>query len=315
LALKIIMSLFPHNELRYYSFGLRAGVANLLRNGLHLGVKKTLGKITQPINNHSRFPEYYWFDTAIRNHLAAYPRDGHARILDVGSPKMLGLYLATKISAEVTLTDISELNVDEYRLMWRGLQPRARGSALFSRQDARSLRFHDAEFDIVYSMSVIEHIEGEAGDSRAVHELLRVLKPGGLLVLSVPFGSKYVEQKRTGFSGAVRKTGDSEAYFFQRIYDLSAFQKRILEHTKVLQQVSLTTVARKNAWISRSFCSLSENVRGGLGALNPLLSALINRCSKGIDGSFAVNYGDFHQASDVYGDVILNGCKSSRQPI
>lgn|ERR1700686_5005016 len=303
------LRLFPHHELKYYSFGVHAGVSNLLRNGTRLGGRKTIGKITQPINAYSRFPEYYWFELAIRNHQRSLPTGQRVRILDVGSPKMLGLYLGFKTEAEMTLTDISELNVDEYQTMWGGLEAKAKGKVIFALQDARALAYGDAEFDIVYSMSVIEHIEGDEGDSRAVRELLRVLKPGGLLVLSVPFGTHYIEQKSIGVSGAARKTGDHEAYFFQRIYDPLVFQERILKHAPDLKQVTLTTVSRRNQWLGRAFGLLGENVRGALGFVNPLLSVAINCSSQGISHPSKVNYGEVHRARDVYADLILTGQK------
>ncbi|MGC2694341.1 MAG: class I SAM-dependent methyltransferase [Candidatus Angelobacter sp.] len=301
--------MFPHNELKYYSFGLRAGIANLLGNGLRLGIKKTAGKLTQPINSYTRFPEYYWFDKAISGYLAHAAPDVQINILDVGSPKTLGLYLGLKTRADLALTDISELNVEEYKVMWQTLQPRAKGRVSFSLQDARSLEFPAEQFDIVYSMSVLEHVEGESGDFSAICELLRVLKPGGLLLLSLPFGNRYIEQKRIGFSGAARKTDDQEAYFFQRIYDRQALQSRILGNLSELSDIHLTTVQRKRSWIPRTFGSLGENIRGALGGMNPLLSALVNRSCSGIDDSFATDYGEFHQAKDVYGDIIVSGLK------
>ncbi len=303
------MALFPYDELKYYSFGLRAGISNCLANGLRLGAKKTVGKITQPINSYTRFPEYFFFETAIREISNAAPEGQPLRILDVGSPKMLGLFLAFHTRCEIDLTDISELNVDEYRLMWRGLGQKAKGEARFSIEDARSLRFEDGKFDIVYSMSVIEHIEGETGDSQAVSELIRVLKPGGMLMLSVPFGNRYVQQQRIGFSGAVRETGDSQAYFFQRIYDQAAFESRVLRHAGQLSQVTLTTIGRRNRWLARSFTSLGQNVKGALGFFNPLLSAAVNRTLTGMDSSFSMEYGDFHTARDMYGDLIMNARK------
>lgn len=304
------MRVFPHRELRYYAFGLRAGVANLAVNGLALGLKKTLGKITQPINAPSRFPEYNLFASAIHDHLSRRTAERPPKVLDVGSPKLLGLYLAHASGADVTLTDISELNVDEYRTMWRGLQGSARGRASFSLQDARSLTFPAAEFDVVYSMSVIEHVEGEAGDSRAVRELLRVLKPGGLLIVSVPFGRTFMEQKRIGFAGAARRTNDRDEYFFQRIYDSAAFHARILEYAHDLGEVSVTTVARRNQWLARGFGLLGENVRGALGFMNPILSLALNTTRTGIDDAFEVSYGPVHSARDVYGDLILVGRRS-----
>lgn len=303
------MNLFPHSEFTYYFFGLRAGLANLRVNGLQLGLKKTAGKITQPINSYTRFPEYYWFDQAIRSHLAKFPTGRQPAILDIGSPKMFGLYLAKKNAVDLTMTDISEINIDEYQVMWKALQARAKGQVRFSLEDAREVHFPAAQFDIVYSMSVLEHIEGESGDARAIGELLRVLKPGGLLILSVPFGNKYMEQKRIGFVGAARKTGDQETYFFQRIYDNPMFQSRLMEPLANLQAVRITTVQRTQAGISRTFGALGENVRGLLGGLNPILSAMGNRSRQGIDGAFATEYSEFHTARDVYGDLILTGIK------
>ena len=275
---------------------------------MRLGVKKTLGKITQPINAYSRFPEYYWFDSAISNFLSLAPGQ-KLKILDVGSPKMLGLYLAQKKQIEIMLTDISETNVDEYEVMWKALAGKARGNTSFSLQDARSLQYPDSEFDIVYSMSVIEHIEGADGDVRAIREMLRVLKPGGLLALSVPYGARYIEQQRIGLSGAARKTGDQVSYFFQRIYDPAAIQQRILQPTAGFRDMALTTVSRSNQWLGSAFGLLSENVRGALGFVNPFLSLAVNRSCKGMNDFSRVVYGEIHSARDVYGDLILTGRK------
>jgi SAM-dependent methyltransferase len=305
------MPLFPYNELEYYSFGLRVGVSNLLTNGLSLGLRKTVGKITQPINAFSRFPEYYYFDSAIRAHLQSVTEDRPVRILDLGSPKTLGLYLATRYKAEVTMTDISELNIDEYRMMWNGLKRRAQGKAVFELQDARGLDYGDDEFDVVYSMSVVEHVDGASGDSKAILEMIRVLKPGGLLAVSVPFGGRYTVQQRVGFAGAVRQTGDSQEYFFQRIYDQPVLERRVLGFAAAeLEDISLTTVWRRNQWAVRGFGALGTNLQGLLGFLNPLLSLIVNQSTPGIDASIPVRYGARHTARDIYGDLILKGQKT-----
>jgi len=301
--------LFPHDELRYYFFGLRAGLANAAVNRLRLGARKTLGKIAQPINAPSRFPEYWCFETAIREHASRPAAPRHLRILDVGSPKLMGLYLAQTMPATVLLTDITSLNIDEYRVMWAALERRAAGRALFALQDARSLPFRSSEFDVVYAMSVIEHIESEDGDRQAVRELMRVLKPGGLLLVSVPFGRSYVEQHRLGFAGAARRTGDLRPYFFQRIYDRRAFETRILDEARTVADVRVTTIARVRPRLSRAFGRLGENARGLLGCVNPVLSSAINQRRNGIDDAFDVSYGRLHSARDVYGDLILAGWK------
>jgi SAM-dependent methyltransferase len=49
--------------------------------------------------------------------------------------------------------------------------------------DALSLPFADGEFDRIVAAEVLEHIPG---DIQAIHELVRVLRPGGTLAVSVP---------------------------------------------------------------------------------------------------------------------------------
>jgi len=303
------MAFFEHNELTYYSFGLRAGVTHLLTSGLALGGKKTLGKISQPVNSYSRFPEYHYFDTAIRDFIRTCPTHTDVKILDIGSPKMFGFYLASTTRAQVHLTDISELNVDEYRCMWRSLRSRALGKVSFSLQDARRLQFESATFDVVYSMSVLEHVETSADDSAAIRELIRVLKPGGLLVLSVPFGPHYVEQKRVGFSGAVRHTNDGKSYFFQRIYDWPTFERRVIRHTGQLHGIRYSTIWRKRTWLPRTWAALGEKMRGVLGFCNPIVSALVNESHHGVHQGFFADYAGIQRDEDVYGDLILTARK------
>jgi SAM-dependent methyltransferase len=50
--------------------------------------------------------------------------------------------------------------------------------------NALDLRFPDDTFDIVYSLSSIEHFGGLAGAERGAREMSRVLKPGGHLVIT-----------------------------------------------------------------------------------------------------------------------------------
>lgn len=49
--------------------------------------------------------------------------------------------------------------------------------------DARQLEFEDASFDVVYSLSSIEHFGGPADIAAAAREMARVLRPGGHLVI------------------------------------------------------------------------------------------------------------------------------------
>jgi SAM-dependent methyltransferase len=58
---------------------------------------------------------------------------------------------------------------------------------VFLRMDGRHLAFTDARFDVVYSLSSVEHFGGLAGARDAVDEMARVLKPRGLIVLATEY--------------------------------------------------------------------------------------------------------------------------------
>lgn len=60
---------------------------------------------------------------------------------------------------------------------------RARGFDNLTQSPVENLDFPDARFDVVVSCDVIEHIEA---DAQALGEMARVLRPGGILVLTVP---------------------------------------------------------------------------------------------------------------------------------
>ena len=49
--------------------------------------------------------------------------------------------------------------------------------------DGLTLPFRDSSFDTIYALDVLEHVDDEAHFAR---ELLRVLKPGGRLILTTP---------------------------------------------------------------------------------------------------------------------------------
>jgi SAM-dependent methyltransferase len=304
--------IFRYDEPRYYRFGLRLGVASLLRNGLRLGMKKTLGKILQPINSYTRFPEYSFTGHHLQQYLQRFTPAHRARILDVGSPKCFGLYLAFYFDIEIHLTDIHGPAVEECEILWKAIKDHARGKAVFSVQDARSLKYPQEAFDAVYSMSVIEHVGGETGDSQSLQEMIRVLKPGGILLVTAPFGQRYIEQDRVGFEGAAHITGTGDRYFFQRIYTPAAVEGRIIKAAPNAVLHRAVTVCRETGLISKLYGHLGANARALFGSLNPILSTALNDTREGIS-VVPSSYSNLHSERDVCGDLMLVWEKERRE--
>jgi SAM-dependent methyltransferase len=95
--------------------------------------------------------------------------------LDVSSPKLLPSLLQSEGKGRWQAIDRFDLEVHR----WRHVDP---GLSL-NVCDARQLPFADQSFDHALTISVLEHIPGD-GDKRALRELFRVLRPGGILHLT-----------------------------------------------------------------------------------------------------------------------------------
>jgi SAM-dependent methyltransferase len=74
---------------------------------------------------------------------------------------------------------------------------------------------------------VLEHIPGD-GDTRTIRELARVLKPGGRLVVTVPYAGKYrsecIEQDVYNLHNGKRGT-----FHWSHFYDEAALRKKLIE--------------------------------------------------------------------------------------
>jgi SAM-dependent methyltransferase len=214
------------------------------------------------------------------------------------------------------LTDISPLNIDPYKKMWAALRPRARGRISFEIRDARRLFEPEGTYDIGYAMSVLEHIEGETGDAAAVGEMIRVLKPGGRLIFSVPFGPVFQEQTIRGVAHSVERTGRDALYFFQRIYDPVHFENRLYRpFCGLIDQTNVRTVDRRPSPLLRGYHffrgNLPESLMTALGFLNPVMSLALNRDHPGIVEPEYAAYGAVHHFGDIFADLIFASRKKS----
>jgi SAM-dependent methyltransferase len=163
----------------------------------------------------------------ILQHLDARPGQ---RVLDIGSPKLLSLFLAARLRAEVHATDLVDYFFERYALYSRVTLARDRGRYHMGCEDARNLTYPSAHFERVFSISAIEHIPGD-GDSRAMQEIGRVLAPGGIACLTVPWSDHgYLEEfKHRGDPDAYWAPGDGDPVFYQRAYDRDTLERRLVE--------------------------------------------------------------------------------------
>ena len=133
------------------------------------------------------------------------------RLLEIGCARGVFLKEMSRLGWEVVGTEISPTVIREgaHRLgVW------------LSVQDAGRLAFNDATFDAVVMYHVLEHLPSA---DEALSDIARVLKPGGLLLVTVPnIGTPWIKFFRRSFFGL----GIPEHTFYFSRHTLKAYLDR-----------------------------------------------------------------------------------------
>jgi SAM-dependent methyltransferase len=204
------------------------------------------------------------------------------RILDIGSPKLLSIYLAKTLGTEVFATDIDDYFMGEYTLL-QTLEGLPADKYHVQVEDGRQLSFADGYFNKVFSVSVLEHIPDD-GDAECAREIGRVLAPGGRCLLTVPFSpaSRTIYRKASQIYWAnpePDEDGDNECQpiFFQRRYCESDLYERLIRpsglHLKQLLFVGERMLSHSEKEIFE-YIPFSAIVMTGLA--HPVLSRLFH---------------------------------------
>src|SRR5579859_6238605 len=130
----------PYSDWDVYLFGLFVGLRTLAAAPM-AGIKRLINPA-----EYIRFAEFRY----VLEHLDAGPG---GRVLDIGSPKLLSLFLADRIDAEVYATDLVDYFFSNYTAYADSVLGTRRGRYRIETQDGRQLTYASDSIDRVFSVS------------------------------------------------------------------------------------------------------------------------------------------------------------------
>jgi len=146
-----------------------------------------------------------------------------SRYLDVSSPRLFPIILTLKkheLVADLVNPDAADLTSTSHLVKALNLQSRCNIHACL----IGAAPFEPSSFDVVTSMSVVEHIPQ---DMQAVQKMWELLKPGGRLLLTLPCAAEALEQYINQNAYGLLEPDEQGFVFFQRLYDQDLLEERV----------------------------------------------------------------------------------------
>jgi len=147
--------------------------------------------------------------------------------LDVSSPRMLPLMITDRekgLIADLINPDKKDLPTTISLANSFGVADRCR----FHGSLIEEAQLRQESFDLITSMSVIEHIPDDKG---AIQKMWDLLKPGGVLIISIPCAAKASEEYTNLNDYQLIDTDEKGFVFWQRYYDEELIQEKIFNIT------------------------------------------------------------------------------------
>jgi SAM-dependent methyltransferase len=250
-----------------YLFGYVIGFNSFIKGHYKIGIKRMIHPV-----GYWRYPVFNYIIKKLIN-------KEKLRVLDIGSPKILSLYFALRKGYETFSIDIQDLEIYS---VWKTYYLDSKNSNIFKIdkyknqhlfipeiQDGRKLDYPDNFFDLVYSVSVLEHIPSD-GDSLTMKEIERVLKPNGTAIIEVPYSAKEYDTYMDG--DVYDRKYSNQPVFYQRHYDNRTINTRIIFPSRMVLDSGLIITERIS--LEAMMSNIPKILQIPLLMLTPIISKL-----------------------------------------
>lgn len=209
--------------IKFDTYGKRISFVFLFKNKIHTFINLFCNPVS--------IVRYFEFPFVFKN----VDWKNTEKYLDISSPRLFFIYILSNYSnleLEAINPDKNDLNDTKNILETLKITEKIH----LNSYDVSQLPFPDQSFDVITSISVIEHIP-DKGDSIAMQEMWRVLKTGGKLIITVPCQAIYEEEYRGNNIYGLDNQEKNGNYFFQRFYDKNTLKSRLFDSIGVEPKV------------------------------------------------------------------------------
>jgi len=215
--------------IEFDTFGRMLAIREIFYNRtLHPSI---ISRLANPVSC-TRYFEYAYAGSIVKAQL----QQGNKiqSVLDISSPRLFPFWMVEKAGLSVHMVNPDQSDLEESRHIAHFVNNKS--NLKFSDNvDATCLPFEENSFDMATSISVIEHVP-DRGDSVMISELKRVVRHGGLIILSFPVKPEFTNEYRNiNYYERNQNSEKNGKYFFQRFYDEESIKKRIVGHFDIVE--------------------------------------------------------------------------------
>lgn len=179
-----------------------------------------------PLHTWSRVWEYPYAYHHLKLARSQSPAAPQPSVVDLGSGVTFFPFSIARLGCRVTCVDIDPICAKDIPAA-AALIPHAPGAVDVRLAADGVLPFQDNEVDAVYCISVLEHIPDPA---KTITEIARILKPGGLLILTIDLDLR--GDSEIGVLPHKLLVEEIEASFDYRFPELTVHPADLLDNTK-----------------------------------------------------------------------------------